>query len=201
MMSDSSEPFVVDPEAATHALVLAEAAARNVLELLEDSPVGVPHMALFSTPTGSADPLPDAEDSQAVVAFMDRQLVADHGVAGTSAVAEALGFSSKEITRLKAFECVRTGVDAYDAILTKRKFDGATRSYGSHLFNQIAPWGATVSLIAAVSGWRGDQDYLAAMMVPATLRCVLLEFGVLPRDLIVSSAFVLASGAWKYPAA
>jgi len=34
---------------------------------------------------------------------------------------EALGFSKKDITRLKAFECVRTGVDAYAAILTKQK--------------------------------------------------------------------------------
>jgi hypothetical protein len=198
-MSESAEPFVVDPEAAAHALVLAEAAARNVLDLREDPPTADLHLALFSAPAGSAVALPDAADSEAVIAFMDRLSIADHGPAGTSVVVEALGFSKKEITRLKAFECVRTGVDAYAAILARRKFDGATRSYGSHLFDQIMPGGATTSLIAAASGWRGDQDYLAAMVVPATLQCVLSAFGVLPRDVMVCSGFVLSGGAWEYP--
>lgn len=199
-MPQSAEPFLIDLEAATQALVLAEAAARNVLELLEDAPSGDLHVALFSVPTDASGPPPDAEDAPAVVEFIDRHLVADHGATGTSARVEALGFSKKDITRLKAFECVRTGVDAYAAILTKQKFDGATRSYGSHLFRQITPDGTSAPLIAAASGWRGDQDYLAVMMVPATLQCVLLEFGALPRELIVSSAFVLAGGAWEYPA-
>jgi hypothetical protein len=200
-MPDSAEHFFVDLEAATQALVLAEAAARKVLELLEDAPSADLHMALFRVPTESGGAPPEADDATAVVEFMDRQLVADHGAAGTSVRVEALGYSRKEITRLKAFgECVRTGVDPYAAILTKQKFDGATRSYGSRLFGQITPDGTTVPLIAAASGWRGDQDYAAVMMVPATLQCVLLEFGVLPRDVIVSSAFVLASGAWEYPA-
>ena len=199
-MSDSAEHFFVDLEAAMQALVLAEAAARKVLELLEDTPSGDLHMALFRVPTESSGAPPQAEDAPAVVEFIDRHVVADHGAAGTSALVEALGYSKKDITRLKAFECVRTGVDPYAAILTKQKFDGATRSYGSHLFRQITPDGTTVPLIAAASGWRGDQDYVAVMMVPATLQCVLLEFGVLPRDVIVSSAFVLASGAWEYPA-
>jgi len=199
-MSDSAEHFFVDLEAAMQALVLAEAAARKVLELLEDTPSGDLHMALFRVPTESSGAPPQAEDAPAVVEFIDRHVVADHGAAGTSALVEALGYSKKDITRLKAFECVRTGVDPYAAILTKQKFDGATRSYGSHLFRQITPDGTTVPFIAAASGWRGDQDYVAVMMVPATLQCVLLEFGALPRDVIVSSAFVLASGAWEYPA-
>ena len=199
-MPQSAEPFLIDLEAATQALVLAEAAARNVLELLEDAPSGDLHVALFSVPTDASGPPPDAEDAPAVVEFIDRHLVADHGATSTSARVEALGFSKKDITRLKAFECVRTGVDAYAAILTKQKFDGATRSYGSHLFSQITPDGTSAPLIAAASGWRGDQDYVAVMMVPATLQCVLLQFGALPRDLIVSTAFVLAGGAWEYPA-
>ena len=198
-MSDSAEQFFVDLKAATQALGLAEAAARNVLGLLEDAPKGDLHMALFSVP-GDDDPPPEAEDAPAVIEFVGRHVIADHGAAGTSALVDELGFSRRDITRLKAFECVRTGIDAYAAILTKQKFDGATRSYGSHLFSQISPDGTTTPLIAAASGWRGDQDYVAVMMVPATLQCVLLEFGVLPRDTIVSSAFVLASGAWEYPA-
>ncbi len=199
-MTHSAEPFVVDLEAATQALVLAEAAARSVLELLEDSPTADLHMALFSAPTDASGPPPEAEDTPSVIEFVDRHLVADHGTAGTSLRVEALGFSKREVTRLKAFECFRTGVDAYAAILTKQKFDGATRSYGSHLFRQIAPDGTTAPLIAAASGWRGDQDYVAAMMVPATLQSVLLESGVLPREVMVSPGFVLASGAWEYPA-
>ena len=199
-MSDSAEQFFVDLKAATQALGLAEAAARNVLGLLEDAPKGDLHMALFSVPGDAGDPPPEAEDAPAVIEFVGRHVIADHGAAGTSALVDELGFSRRDITRLKAFECVRTGIDAYAAILTKQKFDGATRSYGSHLFSQINPDGTTTPLIAAASGWRGDQDYVAVMMVPATLQCVLLEFGVLPRDTIVSSAFVLASGAWEYPA-
>ena len=199
-MSDSAEPFFVDLEAATQALGLAEAAARNVLELLEDAPSGDLHMALFSVPSDADDPPPEAENAPAVIEYVSRHAIADHGAAGTSARVDHLGFSKRDITRLKAFECIRTGIDAYAAILTKQKFDGATRTYGSHLFSQIAPDGTTAPLIAAASGWRGDQDYVAVMMVPATLQCVLLEFGVLPRDTIVSSAFVLAGGAWEYPA-
>src|ERR1019366_6867862 len=164
-MSDSAEPFLVDLEAATQALVLAEAAARSVLELLEDAPSGDLHMALFSVPTASSGPPPAAEDAPAVVEFIDRHGVADHGAAGTSALVEALGYSKKDITRLKAFECVRTGVDAYAAILTKQKFDGATRSYGSHLFRQITPDGTTAPLIAAASGWGGGPDLVAGLVV------------------------------------
>ena len=200
-MPDSPEPFVLDLEAATHALVLAEAAARTALELLEDSPSEDLHMALFRAPSDSTATLPDAHDAAAVIGFMEGLLIADHGSTGTSARVDSLGFSRKEVTRLKAFECVRTGVDAYAAILTKQKFDGATRSYGSHLFKQITPDGTHVPLIAAASGWRGDQDYLVVMMVPATLNAVLFEFGRLPKDMVVSSAFVLADGAWEYPAA
>jgi hypothetical protein len=95
---------------------------------------------------------------------------------------------------------VRTGVDAYAAIVERRKFEGATRSYGSHLFERILPDGGRLAMIAAASGWRGDQDYLAAMMVPATLHFVLLEYGLLPREQVVSESFVLTEGAWRYPA-
>ena len=199
-MSESAEPFVVDLEAATHALVVAHAAALTALERLEDSPAGDLHMALFRAPADSEAIPPDPQDAPAVLDFMEGLLIADRGSAGTSARVDALGFSKKEVTRLKAFECVRTGIDAYAAILTRQKFDGATRSYGSHLFKQIEPDGSHVSLIAAASGWRGDQDYLAVMMVPATVHAVLLEFGRLPRELVVSSTFVLANGAWEYPA-
>jgi hypothetical protein len=120
---------------------------------------------------------------------------------GTTAVVDSIGFSKRDVTRLKAFECVHAGVDSYEAILARRKFDGATRSYGSHLFAQIGPDGGSRPLIAAASGWRPDQDYLAVMIVAATLQFVLLEYGVLPRAAIVSSEFVLAAGAWEYPAA
>jgi hypothetical protein len=198
-MSDRAEQFAIDPATAAHALVLAEAAARNVLDLRADWPVGELHLAIFS---GRADgALPDAEDARAVIEHMENRLIADHGPAGTGDVIESIGYSKKDITRLKAFECVRTGVDSYEAILARRKFDGATRSYGSHLFGQIGPGGDSTPLIAAASGWRADQDYLAAMVVAATLQCVLLEYGVLPRDAIVSSEFLLTAGAWEYPVA
>lgn len=197
-MPDLAEPFVVDPEAAAHALLLAESAARNVLDLRADCPVGELHMAIFSGSTDGDGSLPDAEDPRAVVEYMERRLIAEHGV-GTTAVIESIGFSKKEITRLKGFECVRTGLDSYEAILARRKFDGATRTYGSHVFSQMARGGASTTLIAAASGWRGDQDYLAAMVVPATLQCALVEYGVLPRDSIVSTGFLLSDGAWEYP--
>jgi hypothetical protein len=130
---------------------------------------------------------------------MEGRVIADHGT-GTDAVIDEVGFSKREITRFKAFECVRTGVDAYEAILAQRKFDGATRSYGSHRFDQMTPGGSSRALIAAASGWRAEQDYLAAMAAAATLRWVLLEYGVLPRAGIVSSEFLLSGGAWEYPA-
>jgi hypothetical protein len=195
-MSDEVETFVVDAGAAVQALLLAEAAARNVLDLREDCPTGELHVAVFD---GSVrGELPDAHDARAVIDHMETRLIADHGV-GTTAPIASIGFSKREITRLKAFECLCTGIDSYGAILTRRKFDGATRSYGSHRFNQLGPGGTTTPLIAAASGWRADQDYLAAMIVAATLQSVLLEYGVLPREGIVSADFLLSSGAWEYP--
>ena len=161
-----------------------------MLDLREDWPVGELHLAIFSARADGA--LPDAEDARAVIEHMENRLIADHGSAGTTDVIESIGYSKKDITRLKAFECVRTGVDSYEAILARRKFDGATRSYGSHLFGQIGPGGDSMPLIAAASGWR---------VVAATLQCVLLEYGVLPRDAIVSSEFLLTAGAWEYPVA
>jgi hypothetical protein len=199
-MSDLAEPLVVDPEAAAHALVLAEAAAHTVLDLRGDCPVGELHMAIFGASANEDGVLPDAQDAQAVLDYMEGRLIADHGV-GTTAAIESIGVSRKDITRFKAFECVRTGVDSYEAILAKRKFDGATRSYGSYLFSLLTPGGASTTLIAAASGWRADQDYLATMLAAATLHCVLLEYGVLPRAGMVSSQFLLSGGAWEYPVA
>jgi hypothetical protein len=197
---DPAESFVLDPEAAVQALLLAESAARNVLDLRGDLPVGELHIALFDlTPGAAAGALPDAQDARAVLAYMEARLIADHG-SGTDALIEEVGFSKREITRFKAFECVRTGVDAYEAILARRKFDGATRSYGSHRFEQMTPGGASRTLVASASGWRAEQDYLAAMAAAAALRWVLLEYGVLPRAGIVSSGFLLSGGAWEYPA-
>jgi hypothetical protein len=196
---DPAESFVVDPEAAVHALLLAESAARNVLDLRGDWPVGELHIAIFDTTAEGDGALPDAQDAQAVLAYMEARVIADHGT-GTDAVMQEVGFSKREITRFKAFECVRTGVDAYEAILARRKFDGATRSYGSHRFDQMTPGGSSMALIAAASGWRAEQDYLAAMAAAATLRWVLLEYGALPRAGIVSSEFLLSGGAWEYPA-
>lgn len=198
-MPDPAESFVVDPEAAVHALLLAESAARNVLDLRGDWPVGELHIAIFDTTAEGDGALPDAQDAQAVLAYMEARVIADHGT-GTDAVMQEVGFSKREITRFKAFECVRTGVDAYEAILARRKFDGATRSYGSHRFDQMTPGGSSMALIAAASGWRAEQDYLAAMAAAATLRWVLLEYGALPRAGIVSSEFLLSGGAWEYPA-
>ena len=199
-MPDPAESFVVDPEAAVQALLLAESAARNVLDLRGDLPVGELHIALFDlTPGAAAGALADAQDARAVLAYMEARLIADHG-SGTDALIEEVGFSKREITRFKAFECVRTGVDAYEAILARRKFDGATRSYGSHRFEQMTPGGASRTLVASASGWRAEQDYLAAMAAAAALRWVLLEYGVLPRAGIVSSGFLLSGGAWEYPA-
>jgi hypothetical protein len=197
---DPAESFVLDPEAAVQALLLAESAARNVLDLRGDLPVGELHIALFDlTPGAAAGALADAQDARAVLAYMEARLIADHG-SGTDALIEEVGFSKREITRFKAFECVRTGVDAYEAILARRKFDGATRSYGSHRFEQMTPGGASRTLVASASGWRAEQDYLAAMAAAAALRWVLLEYGVLPRAGIVSSGFLLSGGAWEYPA-
>jgi hypothetical protein len=196
---DPAESFVVDPQAAAHALLLAESAARKVLDLRGDPPVGELHIALFDLTPGGATALPDARDSRAVLAHMEACLIADHG-SGTDAVIEEVGFSKREITRFKAFECVHTGMDAYEAILARRKFDGATRSYGSHRFEQMTPGGASRALVASASGWRAEQDYLASMAAAATLRWVLLEYGLLPRAGIVSSEFLLSGGAWEYPA-
>jgi len=198
-MSVPAAPFAIDSGTAAHALLLAESAARNVLDLRGDSPAGDLHLALFDGGVQAGDALPDAEDSPAVLDFMERRLVAEHGSPATSMVREAIGFSPRDSCRLKAFECICTGLDAYAAIIERRKFDGATRGYGSHRFAQILPSGGTSSLIAAAGGWRGEQDYLAAMIVPATLHSVLIEYGLLPRASVVSSTFVLAAGAWEYP--
>jgi hypothetical protein len=197
-MPEPAAPFAVDPGTAVHALVLAESAARNVLDLRADPPAGNLHLALFLAPAGEAAEL-DASDARAVVDYMDGLLVAEHGSPGTSEVYESVGFSARDICRIKAFECVRAGVDAYAAIIERRKFDGATCGYGSHRFEQILPGGGSTPMISAGSGWRGDQDYLAAMMVPATLRSILLEYGVLPRELVASATFLLTGGAWTYP--
>jgi hypothetical protein len=170
-----------------------------VLDLRGDCPVGELHIALFDATADEDAVPPDARDARAVLAHMERRVIADHG-SGTDAVIEEVGLSKREITRFKAFECIRSGVDAYEAILARRKFDGATRSYGSHRFEQMTPGGATLALVAAASGWRAEQDYLVAIVVAATLRWVLLEYGALPRAGMVSSEFLLSGGAWEYPA-
>jgi hypothetical protein len=198
-MSVSAVPFAIDSGPAAHALLLAESAARTVLDLRGDPPTGDLHLALFDCRMEADEALPDATDSQAVIAFMDRRLVAEHGSAGTGAVHPAIGVSPRNSCRLKAFECVRSGVDAYAAVIERRKFDGATRGFGSHRFEQIMPAGGSVPLAGAAAGWRSVQNYLAAMMVPATLQSVLLEYGLLPRASVVSSTFVLTAGAWEYP--
>ena len=197
-MTEPAAPFAVDPAVAVHALVLAESAARNVLDLRADPPSANLHLALFRAPEGDGAAV-DATDTEAVVAFMDELIIAEHGSPGTSEVYESVGFSARDICRVEAFECVRAGVDAYVAIIERRKFDGATCTYGSHRFEQILPGGGWTPLIAAANGWRDDQDYLAAMMVPATLRSVMLGYGVLPRDQVASATFLLAAGAWEYP--
>jgi len=197
-MPEPAAPFAVDPATAVHALVLAESAARNVLDLRADPPASDLHLALFRAPAGDGAAV-DAADTDAVVAFMDELLLAEHGSAGTSEVRPSVGLSPRDICRVKAFECVRAGVDAYTAIIERRKFDGATRDYGSHRFEQILPAGGSMPMISAASGWRADQDYLAAMIVPATLRSVMLEYGILPRDPVASATFLLADGAWEYP--
>lgn len=198
-MPEPAQQFAIDPQAAALALLLAEAAARKVLDLRDDRPAGDLHIALFIGSSGA--PLPEAQDAAAVIDHMEGRLIADHGVGATAAVVAAVGFSKKDITRLKAFECLLTGIDSYEAILARRKFDGATRSYGSRLFAQAGPAGASTRLISAASGWRADQDYLAAMIVAATLQNVLLEYGALPREQIVSEDFLLCADSWEYPAA
>ena len=198
-MSVSPNPFVIDVGAAEHALVLAEAATRTVLDLRDNPGSGDLHLALFGLPSeGTAMPAP--HDAGAVLKLMDQLLIAEHGAAATSAPIAQVGLSKRQIVRLKAFECVHCRLDAYVAIQRRAKFDGATRSFGSHLFAQTIPGGESVTLIAAASGWRAEQDYLAAMMVPATLQSILTEYGVLSRSGIESDSFVLAGGAWAYPA-
>ena len=199
-MPEPAAQFAVDPGTAVHALVLAESAARNVLDLRADLPARNLHLALFRAPEGDAAEV-DAADAADVIAYMDELLVAEHGSPGTSDVNSVTGMSPRDICRIKAFECVRAGCDSYSAIIERRKFDGATRSFGSHRFEQILPDGGSAPMISAASGWRGDQDYLAAMIVPATLRSVLLEYGILPRELVESATFLLAAGAWQYPGA
>ena len=199
-MSASLNPFPIDVNAAGHALVLAEAATRTVLDLRHNPGSGDLHLALFRLPEQDAA-IPSARDTDAVLAFMDLQLIAEHGAAATALAIPQVGLSKRQIARLKAFECVHGGVDAYVAIQRRIKFDGATRSFGSYMFSQVVPGGGSVTLIAAASGWRAEQDYLAAMIVPATLQSVLTEYGVLPRDGIESDSFLLAGGAWAYPAA
>jgi hypothetical protein len=185
---------------ASNALLLADAAARCVLELRSDSPHGNLHLALFAV-DGAPPELPDPADRDAVCAYMESMLVADRWLDDPEAVVPALGLTRHQITRLKAFECVHTGVDAYTTIVRRQKFDGATRSYGSHRFATLLPDGGEIELIASASGWRGDQDYLAAMMVPAALLHVRLGDGELPAAVITSAGFVLADGAWEYPGA
>lgn len=197
-MPEPAAPFAVDPGTAAHALVLAESAARTVLDLRADPPSGNLHLALFHAPAGEAEDL-DAADTATVVAYMDELLIAEHGSLGSSEILQSVGFSARDICRVTAFECVRAGVDAYTAIIERRKFDGATSGFGSHRFEQVLPGGGATPMIAAASGWRGDQDYLAAMMVPATLRLVLLEFGVLPSEEVASATVLLTGGAWEYP--
>ena len=185
----------IDAALAANALLLAEAAARCVLELREDSPPGNLHLALFALDE-AAGALPDAAVSEAVCAYMEPMLLADRWQDDPDADVPALGLTRRQITRLKAFECIQTGGDAYTAIVRRQKFDGATRSYGSHRFGALLPDGGEVELIAAASGWRGDQDYLAAMMVPAALLHVRLRDGELPAAVMTSAGFVLADGAW-----
>jgi hypothetical protein len=185
---------------ASNALLLADAAARCVLELRSDSPPGNLHLALFALDGAPSEP-PDPADRDAVCAYMEPMLVADRWLDDPDAVVPALGLTRRQITRLKAFECVHTGVDAYTTIVRRQKFDGATRSYGSHRFRQLLPDGGEIELVASASGWRGDQDYLAAMMVPAALLHVRLADGELPAAVMTSAGFILADGAWEYPAA
>jgi len=189
----------IDAALAANALLLADAAARCVLELRSDSPHGNLHLALFWVDGAPAE-VPDPADRGAVCQYMEAMLVADRWHDDPDAVVPALGLTRREITRLKAFECLHAGVDAYTSIVRRLKYDGATRSYGSHRFRQLLADGSEVELVASASGWRGDQDYLAAMMVPATLLHARLGDGDLPAAVIESAGFVLADGAWEYPA-
>jgi hypothetical protein len=197
-MTEPNEQFVVDPHAARHALILAEAATRSVLELGVNPPVGDLHLALFGPP--AADLIgPDPRDAPGVLAFMEDLLIAEHGTPSTAEPIEKIGISKRDIAAVKAFECVHTGLDAYATIVRRAKFDGATRSFGSHRFDQITPGGGSLTLTAAASGWRAEQDYLAAMIVAATLQAVLIEYGQLPGEGIDSHPFLLTDGAWRYP--
>jgi hypothetical protein len=188
----------IDAALATNSLLLADAAARYVLELRSDSPPGNLHLALFAIDDAPAA-LPDPAECEAVCAYMEPMLLAERWQEDPEALVPAIGLTRRQITRLKGFECIHTGVDAYTAIVRRQKFDGATRSYGSHRFGALLPDGGEVELIAAASGWRGDQDYLAAMMVPAALLHVRLRDGELPAAVMTSAGFVLADGAWDYP--
>jgi hypothetical protein len=184
---------------ASNALLLADAAARCVLDLRSDSPQSNLHLALFWVDHPPLE-APDPVDRDAVCDYMERMLLADRWLDDPDAVVPALGLTRRQITRLKAFECLHTGVDAYTTIVRRQKYDGATRSYGSHRFRQLLADGGEIELVAAASGWRGDQDYLAAMMVPAALLHVRLRDGDLPATVMTSAGFVLTDGAWEYPA-
>lgn len=197
-MTEPTEPSFVDTQAARHALILAEAATRSVLELGVTVPAGDLHLALFGSP-GAGLEAPDPRDAAGVLAFMEGLMIAEHGTPSTAEPITEIGISKRDIAAFKAFECVHTGLDAYAAIVRRAKFDGATRSFGSHRFEQITPAGDSVTLIAAASGWRAEQDYLAAMIVAATLQAVLIEYGRLPGEGIDSDPFLLGGGAWRYP--
>ena len=182
------------------ALSLAKAAARGAMELRGESTDRDLQMALFSGDAGPGAAVPDATDSPAVLAFMDGLLIAEAMIADPVTVVASAGVSRKDSVRFKAFECLHAGVDSYAAILARKKFDGATRTYGSHRFSQRTPDGTEISLIASASGWTRDQDQLAATMVEATLQYSLQQLGILPSDQIISESFLLKDGAWAYPA-
>ena len=198
-MSHSADPFVVSAETALLALALAKTAACGAMELRGESTDRDLHMALFRGDSGAAA-IPDATDSPAVLAFMDGLLIAEAMIDDSATVVAGAGFSRKDSVRLKAFECLHTGLDSYVAILARKKFDGATRTYGSHRFSQYTPDGAQIALIASVSGWTRDQDQLTATIVAATLQYSLQQLGILPAEQIISESFVLTDGDWAYPA-
>src|ERR1700728_3605853 len=100
LMPEPAAPFAVDLAIAVQALVLAESAARNVLELRDDTPAGNLHIALFSAPSG-AGPEVDAPDTVGVVAYMDELLVGEHGSPETSEINESVGYSPRDLCRVK----------------------------------------------------------------------------------------------------
>jgi hypothetical protein len=83
-MPEPAAPFAVDPGTAAHALVPAESAARNVLDLRPDPSAGDLDLAAFGVAAGETSDV-DASDARAVLDHVDWLFVAEHGSPGASA--------------------------------------------------------------------------------------------------------------------